>query len=163
MMVWRKLVVGALGALTFAGASAVSVAADEGGTITEFDVMTPITGAAVGAVNDRNITGGGLPWEITSASGTLGRDGHLRVSVSGLVLVATGKDPISMFQAVVSCRTTDDAIKNVETHSFAATTSGDSTINTMVDLPQPCTRAEVFVGGSPRGTFVWFAQSNPHD
>jgi hypothetical protein len=164
MAYWRRLLVGVVGVASLIGAGTVSVAADEGGTVTEFDAMTAITGSAVGAVNDRGIAGGGLPWKITAGSGTLDRDGHLKVSVTGLVLAGPGINPIPKFQAVVSCRTTDNAIVNVETGSFTATVpGGDTTIDAMLSLPHPCTRAEVFVGGSPRGTFVWFAQSNPHD
>lgn len=161
---WRKFFVGAVGALSILGVAPISANADEGGTITEFDTMTPITGSAVGAVNDRGIKGGGIAWKITSGSGTLERDGHLKVAVTGLVLVPTGKNPIGKFQAMVSCRTTDNAIMNVETGSVTATMpGGDAIFDTTVILPHPCTRAEVFVGGSPAGTFLWFAQSNPHD
>lgn len=160
---WRKFFVGVIGALSLAGMAPISANADEGGTITEFDTMTPVTGSAVGAVNDRGIKGGGIPWKITSGSGTLERDGHLRVAVTGVVLVPTGKNPVGKFQAVVSCRTTENDIVNVETGSVTATMTGDAMIDTTVNLPHPCTRAEVFVGGSPFGGFLWFAQSNPHD
>jgi len=34
--------------------------------ILQFSSMTPVTGAAVGTVNDRGITGGGKAWRITS-------------------------------------------------------------------------------------------------
>ena len=161
---WRKLVVGALGAMSLVGGSAVSVAADEGGTITEFDSMTTVTGTAVGTVNDRGILGGGVAWKITSGAGSVDRDGHVSVSVKGLVLVPTGTNPISSFRVGVSCITTTDAVApDVVSGPFAATSTGDSTLSATLALPHPCTRAEVFVGGAPRGTFIWFAQSNPHD
>jgi len=66
MLHWRRFVVAAAGALSLLVTGASSAAADEGGTLIRFDSMTPITGAAVGAVNDRGLAGGGLPWMITS-------------------------------------------------------------------------------------------------
>jgi hypothetical protein len=165
MAYWRRFLVGAVGALALVGAGTVSAGADEGGTVITFQSMTPITGSLVGQVNDRGLTGGGLPWKITSGSGTVDRNGHVSASVKGLVLVATGANPIGTFAAVVSCRTTAQQIVNVQTGGVTATTTGDTTINTTVDLPHPCTTPEVFVGGliktmTGQVVFRWFAVSN---
>jgi hypothetical protein len=171
MTVWRKLVVGALAALGLVGVMTSSVLADESGTVITFQSMTPITGSLVGHVNDRGLTGGGLPWQIASGSGTVDRNGHVSATVSGLVLAPStgagmlaGTNPIGTFAAVVSCRTTAQQIVNVQTGGVSATTTGDATINATVDLPHPCTTPEVFVGGLfPTATghvFRWFAVSN---
>jgi hypothetical protein len=173
MTVWRKFAVGAIGALALAGGSAVSVAADEGGTVISFQSMTPITSLSLmNHLNDRGLTGGGLPWQIASGSGTVDRDGHVSTTVSGLVLAPStgagtraGTNPIGTFAAVVSCRTTAQQIVNVRTHGVSATTTGDATINATVDLPHPCTTPEVFVGGlittmTGQVLFRWFAVSN---
>src|SRR6476660_1601303 len=103
---WRRFVVAGGGALSLVGAGSVSVAAHEGGDLIEFDSMTPVTGAAVGTVNDRGLKGGGLPWVIASGSGEVSRRGHVEVEVTGLVLAAganIGKNPIPTFAATVSC------------------------------------------------------------
>lgn len=161
----RRSLAAAIGALSLLWAGSVSAAADEGGTVITFQSMTPVTGAAVGTLNDRGIKGGGLPWMITSGSGTVDRDGHVSVTVAGLVLTAgplAGTNPIGTFHALVSCRTAAQTIVNVETGGFPATTTGDSTIKATVDLPHPCTTPEVFVGavlGTPPA-FRWFAVSN---
>jgi hypothetical protein len=166
MTVWRRFVVGAIGALALAGVSAVSAGADEGGTVLSFQSMTPITSPSLlGHMNDRGLTGGGVPWQIASGSGTVDRNGHVSASVQGLVLVATGKNPIGTFAAVVSCRTTAQQIVNVQTGGVTATATGNATIDTTVALPHPCTTPEVFVGGlitTPTGqvVFRWFAVSN---
>jgi hypothetical protein len=170
MTVWRTLAVGAIGALALAGGSAVSVAADEGGTVISFQSMTPITSPSLlGHLNDRGLTGGGAPWRITSGSGTVARDGHVSATVTGLVLAAgkfVGTNPIGTFAAVVSCRTTAQQIVNVQTPGVSATTTGNATISTTVDLPHPCTTPEVFVGGlftdsiTGNVVFRWFAVSN---
>ncbi|HET7421023.1 MAG TPA: hypothetical protein VFL27_11650 [Candidatus Dormibacteraeota bacterium] len=172
-MGWRRFLVTAVAALGLLASGAASAAADEGGTVISFQSMTPITDGAVGAVNDRGLTAGSLPWKITSGSGTVDRDGHVSVAVTGLVLAAgpttppalVGKNPIGTFAAVVSCRTTAQQIVNVQTGGVPATMSGDASINTTVGLPHPCTTPEVFVGGLIRTAsgavvFRWFAVSN---
>ena len=55
-MVWRKLMVAAVGALTLVGAGAVSVGAHEGGNLIDFDSMTPVGHPPV---TERGIPGGG--------------------------------------------------------------------------------------------------------
>jgi hypothetical protein len=160
----RRLLVGVLGAATLVGVASTGVAAHEGRTLVEFDSMTPVTGSAVGAVNDRGIKGGGLPWVITSGRGEVDRDGHLSVTVKGLIIVVppvNGINPVATFSATVSCLTSH-GITNVTTGSFPASTAGDATINTKVVLPRRCKDPEVFVGttNAKTGVFAWFAESN---
>jgi hypothetical protein len=163
----RRLLVGVVGALSLVGAAGVGVSAHEGGTLVEFDSMTPVTGSAVNAVNDRGLKGGGLPWVISSGRGEVDRDGHLSVTVKGLIIVVppvNGKNPIMNFSATVSC-VTSHGIVNVTTGLFPATTTGDSTIKTRVTLPRRCKDPEVFVGttSATTGAFAWFAVSNGQD
>jgi hypothetical protein len=165
---WRRLVVAGVGALSLMGAGTVSVAAHEGGSLIEFDSMTPVTGAAVGTVNDRLLKGGGLPWAIASGRGEVSRQGRVSVHVTGLVLAAgsnIGKNPIGTFAVTVSCLT-PHRIVNVTTASFPATVpGGNSRINARVNLPHPCKKPEVFVGtvNATTGAFAWFAMSNADD
>src|SRR5215471_20773471 len=112
-----RVLVLAIGALGLLAASAAPAAADEGGNLTDFSSMTPVTGAAVGTVNDRGIKGGGLPWVITSGSGSVDRQGDVSVSVKGLIIVVppiNGKNPVPFFKATVSC-ITPDGVVNVST------------------------------------------------
>ena len=159
-MVGRKLMVAAIGALTLVGAGTVSVGAHEGGTLTEFDSMTPVGHPPV---TERGIAGGGAAWSIISGSGEVDRQGNVSVTVHGLIVVQAGINPINTFQAAVSCLSPNGTVTNVITTGFPASTAGDSTINTTVDLPHPCKDPVVFVGGSPRGSFIWFAMSNAED
>ncbi len=161
MAMWRRFLVGAVGALSLLGAGTVSAGASEG-TLVEFDSMTPVSGPALGPATDRGIPGGGAPWSIVSGSGSVDRQGNVSVTVKGLIVVPLNSNPIGTFEAVVSC-VTPDGIRNVQTTGFPASTTGDSTINATVDLPHPCKSPEVFVGASPRGTFIWFAKSNGED
>ena len=165
MPAWRRLFVAAVGAMSLIGAGTVSAPADEGGTVISFQSMTPITDGAVNAVNDRGLKSGSIAWAITTGTGSVDRDGHVSATVTGLVLVPTGKNPVGTFAAVVSCRTTAQSIVNVQTKGFPANMAGDSTIKDTVTLPHPCTVPEVFVGGvfkTPTGqtVFRWFAVSN---
>lgn len=163
---WRRLLVAGVGALSLVGAGTVSAAADEGGgTLIEFDSMTPVTGTAVGTVNDRGIRGGGLPWAITSGSGEVDRRGNVEIEVTGLVIPPlNGTNPVPFFSATVSCLTPGGVV-NVTTGLFPATRpGGNSTIDAHVNLPQPCNSPEVFVGTTTTtGVFLWFARSNPED
>lgn len=157
-----KLLVAALGALSLVAAGSATVLAHDGHghrhSILEFNSMTPVSGAAVGTVNDRNLKGGGLAWVITSGTGEVDRNGHVQVTVKGLVLAAANTNPIGSFMAIVSCVTRHHVIVNVNTGLFAATFAGDSTIDDTVALPRHCKDPIVFVT-SPGG--AWFAMSNP--
>jgi len=131
--------------------------------------MTPVTGPFVGATNPiRGVAGGGLPWVLTTGTGSLKSDGHLQVRVRGLVLAnqpavpqaLRGTNPFADFRALVSCQSIGSgntaAVVNVSTGDFKATSDGDSTIHARVSLPRPCIAPIVFVTG-PTGTNVWFA------
>lgn len=159
---WKRVVVAAVGALSLAGAGSVSVGAHEGDRLVEFESMTPVTGAAVGTVNDRGIKGGGLPWVITSGSGSVDRQGHVSVTVRGLIIVVppvNGKNPIPMFKATVSCLT-PHGVMNVSTPAAPASMQGDAMITGTVTLPRPCKDPIVFVA-APSGQ--WFAMSNQEE
>lgn len=82
-------------------------------TILNFDKMAPVTGPYVGSANlVRGLAGGGLPWMIRSATGSLKQNGHVLVTVRGLVLANApsvpaalrGTNPIPDFPAIVSCQ-----------------------------------------------------------
>lgn len=157
----RKFLVAVVGALSLVGIAAATAAAEPRDTLVEFDSMTPI---GTGAPSERNLAGGGLPWMITSGSGSVDRQGDVDVSVRGLVLAAgplAGTDPLP-FAATVSC-VTPAGIMNVTTASVPTTPTGDATIDAHVALPHPCKSPEVFVGATVGGHFRWFAVSNSED
>jgi hypothetical protein len=156
MRMFGRLLVTAITVLGLLGASAAPTFADEKGNLTDFSSMTaiPVAGQVV-----RGITGGGVPWKITSGTGTVSHQGVVDVTVTGLVLKPTGINPIKSFEATVSCLTPDGVV-NVMTGGFDATVpGGNSHIHATVDLPRPCKHPIVFVGISPAGR--WFAMSNP--
>ena len=162
MVYWRRILVAALGAASLVGVSAVSVGAHEDRTLVEFESMTPVTGTAVGAVNDRGIKGGGLPWVITSGRGEVDRSGDVSVTVRGLIIQVApvnGINPIPFFKATVSCLTPSGVV-NVSTANFPASKAGDSTIKGHVTLPRHCKDPIVFVA-APSGQ--WFAMSNEEE
>jgi hypothetical protein len=168
----------AIGGVALVSAAAVqSVAAsdkpgsDRNGpaTVLKFSTMTPVTGPFVGTANPiRGVVGGGLPWLLTSGSGSLKRDGRLNVRVRGLVLAKQapvpqglqGTNPFADFRALVSCQSigagNTATVVNVSTGDFKANSDGDSTIHARVTLPRPCIAPIVFVTG-PTGTDAWFA------
>lgn len=147
--------------IVFIGGGAV-VSAHSSHDVLVFESMTPVTGSAVGAVNDRGITGGGKPWVIASGSGEVDRDGAVHVTVSGLVIPVApfnGINPVPAFGATVSC-ITPHGIVNLRTGTAPASSGGDATIDGNVTLPHPCKEPILFVT-SPTG--AWFAMSNAED
>lgn len=161
MRQFGKLLVGAVSVLSLVAVGGASAFAQEDHRILVFDSMTAVAGSAVGTVNDRGLTGGGLPWVISTGSGSVTREGHVQVSVTGLVIPARGNtNPVANFKAIVSCVTQHHVIVNVSTGLFAANTAGDSTIVADVTLPRHCSHPLLFVT-SPGG--AWFAVSNPRD
>jgi hypothetical protein len=132
-----------------------------GKDVLEFDVMAPVVAPWTGATHPiRGVTGGGLPWRIDHGRGDLTSDGRLKIRVEGLVLVATGQNPIPTFRGVVNCLTTEspDVGENLVTAPVPASSDGDATIRATVDLPDPCVAPIVFVTsgtGPPPGS--WFA------
>jgi hypothetical protein len=126
--------------------------------VLKFDSMAPVTGPYVGVTNPiRGVSGGGKAWQLGSAMGLLERDGHLLVHVRGLVLVATGSNPIPSFKAIVSCQTISGGaatVTNLTTAAFPASSGGDADLDTTVALASPCIAPIVFVT-SPGG--AWFA------
>lgn len=153
-----KTLVATVGAAGLLAASAIPALADEGGNLTDFSTMTPVTGSAVGAVNDRGIPGGGLPWVITAGSGAVSHQGVVDVTVTGLVIPVLGsKNPVAFFKATVSCLG-PRGVTNVSTGNFPASPAGDAHIQAVISLPHPCKQPIIFVA-APTGQ--WFAQSNP--
>jgi hypothetical protein len=135
----------------------------------QFNRMTPVNGPYLGPANPvRGVRGGGLPWALTAATGSLNRDGHLLVKVRGLVLAnqpavpaaLRGTNPFPAFRAIVSCQRIGAAgtatIANISTGDFRANASGDLDINARVSLPQSCIAPIVFITG-PSGVGAWFA------
>ena len=91
--------------------------------ILEFGKMVGNPPAFTGATNPiRGINGGGAPWMVGSASGELTVSGHLEITVQGLVLAATGSNPVASFRAIVSCLKSDGSPENLLTDPFPATT-----------------------------------------
>ena len=132
-----------------------AISSGDGRTVLKFDAMAPVVAPYTGAANPiRGVPGGGVPWQIDSASGRLRADGRLQIDVEGLVLVATGVNPVGTFKAIVSCQSSAAGLPttvNVSTDPVPATMTGDAEIDAKLALPSPCFAPIVFVtsgGGS---------------
>jgi hypothetical protein len=143
------------------GVAFAAMAGGNSAKVLKFERMAPVVAPFTGATNPiRGINGGGVPWSIESGTGFLRADGRLHVEVQGLIIPARGNNPVSAFRGVVNCLTPESPTNgvNLVTDPFPATTTGDSTIDAMVDLPETCVAPIVFVTngtGSPPG--AWFA------
>ena len=138
----------------------------KGPKVLKFNSMVGVPAGLTGAQSQvplRGINGGGLPWAIGEASGELRANGHLEISVQGLVLAAganTGSNPSAVFRGLVSCVTSDGGVQNILTDPFPATTgpasSGGGNAEIVADLviPQPCIAPIIFVTNA---NGAWFA------
>jgi hypothetical protein len=150
---------------TFFIGSATSADA-KGPKILKFDTMVGVPAGLTGTQSQiplRGISGGGIPWAVADASGELRANGHLEISVQGLVLAAganAGTNPVGVFRGLVSCLNSDGTVTNVPTGPFTATTGpasaggGNAEIEADVALPQPCIAPIIFVTNN---NGAWFA------
>jgi hypothetical protein len=144
-------------------AGSVSTAEAKGPKVLKFNTMV---GVPAGLTRDlsqtplRGINGGGVPWAIADASGELRADGHLEITVQGLVVASSGSNPSATFRGLVSCVKSDGSFENIPTAPFPATTGlasaggGNATIEADLVLPQPCIAPIIFVTSA---TGSWFA------
>jgi hypothetical protein len=155
----KKLVVACVALAAFVIGVTAALSSGDGRTVLKFDTMAPVVAPYTGPANAiRGVPGGGLPWQIEAASGRLRANGKLHVEVEGLVLVATGANPVATFRGLVSCQSIDGtgaaSVVNVMTDPVPATTTGDAEIDAKVSLPSPCIAPIVFVTS---GGGAWFA------
>jgi hypothetical protein len=168
----KKFLLVSLSAVMFLSAffaGSVSSATAKEPKILEFDTMIGVPRPYTGATNAiRGVSGGGLPWVVSSAHGELKASGKLEIEVSGLVFDPNdsevqargigGTNTVPNFKAIVSClskNASGEAITvNVSTGLFPADSAGNSKIEANVSLPQPCIAPIVFVT-SPGN--AWFA------
>jgi hypothetical protein len=101
-----------------------------------------MTGLPTGSLVLNGVTGGGVPWTLDQGRAQLFADGRLHVEVEGLVVAATGVNPVTTGgKAIVTCSNAPVA----ETAVFPfSSPEGDATIDTVVDLPGQCLAPAVF-------------------
>jgi len=125
-------------------------ARDDGGNVFEFNQLTPVVRPFTGPTNAiRGIGGAGAPWQIASGGAELNANGRIEVRVRGLVLVATGANPIPNFAVILSCQSIDavgaPTVVNLVAGTTPATTTGDARFEGTVTPPSPCIAPIVFV------------------
>jgi hypothetical protein len=166
----KKLLVALLGVGVVAAllSPAFGGGASDGRKVVDAKVLAPVSEPFTGSANAiRGVGGGGLPWELDSASADLRADGRLQVEVEGLVLARRapvpanlqGTNPVAQFKAIVSCKSISGGAAttaNVSTPLVAASAAGDAEIDAAIALPTPCFAPIVFVT-TPSG--AWLAVS----
>ena len=150
---------------SFAFAGAVSPASAKGPKILKFNTMVGVPAGLTGTLSpQRGINGGGIAWMVADASGELRANGHLEITVQGLVLAAganAGSNPSAFFRGLVSCVQSDGSFQNILTEQFPATTGqaalggGNAEIVADLTLPEPCIAPIIFVTNG--GGTAWFA------
>ena len=141
------LTLAALGALAFG-----SVASTAAGGPKVLDAR--MAGIPTGGLVLHGLIGGGVPWSIEEGRAMLFSDGRLHVEVQGLVVAASGTNPIANGRAVLTCSSAAVASSPIVPFSPA----GDAEVNTIVALPTSCLAPAVFfVGVTATGAERWFA------
>lgn len=113
-----------------------------------------MAGIPSGAPMLHGLTGGGVAWSIEEGRTMLFADGRLHVEVQGLVVAASGVNPIPTGRAVLTCSSVAAARSPIVPFS----TTGDAEVNTVLDLPTTCLAPAVFfVGITATGAERWFA------
>src|SRR5262249_30854685 len=97
-----------------------------------------------------NLPGDEAAWKLSSARGFLATDGHLKISVRGLIFGDGTPNDETTFRGAVSCLTEDEAagttpIVNVFTDGFPTGPAGNADIDAHVTLPNPCVAPVIFV------------------
>ncbi|HZX54229.1 MAG TPA: hypothetical protein VFE86_06095 [Ilumatobacteraceae bacterium] len=158
-----RLIAGAtlVAASVIAATAGVSLASGHDQTVLKADVLVGVTGPYTGAKNPiRGINGGGVPWAVGESEVRLRASGKIEAEIHGLVLVATGTNPVANFKLTVSCQTIaadgTAAVANVSTENMPTGPTGDASIETTIALPSPCIAPIIFVAnGNAAG--AWFA------
>lgn len=128
--------------------------------------MYGVDGPFVNSTFIRGVQGDELPWDVGSAKGSLSADGHLKIIAKGIVFSndpqvppeLRGTNDEAQFRGLVSCLVENgDAIGtvNVTSVGFPATPTGDSVIDTYVQLPAQCVAPIIFVMSGSEDK--WFA------
>ncbi len=129
-----------------------SVAATTAGGAKVLDAR--MAGIPSGAPTLHGLTGGGVAWSIEEGRTMLFSDGRLHVEVEGLVVAASGVNPIATGRAVLTCSSVAAARSPIVPFSPA----GDAEVNTILELPSTCLAPAVFfVGITGTGAERWFA------
>ena len=150
-----------LGGVLALGLVGQATAGSDDSQVLEFKTMAPVVAPFTGATNPvRGINGGGVPWQIASAQGELRSDGQLEIKVEGLVIVATGVNPVAAFRGVVNCLTPASPTTgvNLVTDPVPANSAGNAKIEAQLALPASCVAPIVFVtNGTGAAPGAWFA------
>ncbi|MBI3751155.1 MAG: hypothetical protein HY263_05810 [Chloroflexi bacterium] len=99
------------------------------------------------------VAGGGVAWAIDEGRTTLTAGGRLHVEVEGLVVAASGVNPIPTGRAIVTCA----GVVAATTAAVPFSTSGDAEVDATVSLPSPCFAPAVFFAGVTANGDRWFA------
>jgi hypothetical protein len=106
-----------------------------------FDAMTGVTAPFTGPDHAiRGIAGGGAPWQAGDVRGALRADGLLKINVRGLVLQASGVNPLGSFRGAVNCLTPDepDTGETILTDAAPASPAGNALIKQKLALSEDC-------------------------
>jgi len=155
-------------------------------SVMSFTSMAGVDDAFINNTAVRGVKGDELPWDVGTVNGSLSTDGHLQLNVTGIVFSDDPRVPPELrgindedeFRAVVSCLTNGRhgndtggdisghghglvGTRNIFTDGFPATTTGNSNIDAMITLPNPCVAPIIFVVAGSEDK--WFAVTGSYE
>jgi hypothetical protein len=90
------------------------------------------------------------PWVVANGRARVSRDGKLDVRIEGLVLTATGANPIPLVNAKLIC----NGLVAATTGDADLSPTGDGRIEATVTVPTPCLAPAVLVTISGRNAYI---------
>jgi len=164
--------------------SSKRVGSPTGESVMSFTSMAGVDDSFLNNTVVRGVKGDELPWDVGTVNGSLSTDGHLQLNVTGIVFADDPLVPPELrgindedeFRAVVSCLTngrhndTGDSpghghglvgTRNIFTDGFPATRTGDSNMDAMVTLPNPCVAPIIFVVAGSEDK--WFSVTGSYE
>ncbi len=113
-----------------------------------------MVGIPVGGKVLQGQIGGGVPWALDEGRVMLFADGRLHVEVEGLVVAASGVNPIGTGRAIITC----DGATAFSSPAVPFSMTGDAEVNVRATgLPSPCLAPAVFFSGVTANGDRWFA------
>jgi hypothetical protein len=108
------------------------------------------TPTALGGPTIGLVPSAGAPWVVDNGRVRVSRDGKLEVRIEGLVLTATGANPIPLVNAKLIC----NGVVAATTGDADLSPTGDGRIEATVTVPTPCLAPAVLVTISGRSAYI---------
>ena len=142
-----------------AGSQAAEADASHTKLLLAFTNLYGVDGPYLNAMYPFNgVLGDEAGWKVGPSAGSLTSDGHLKITVRGLIFSDGKPNDETEFRGLVSCITDDGthiSVASAVSQGFPANAAGNSNIDAHLNLPNPCLDPIVMVLAGSEDK--WFA------